>query len=92
MGRSEEEVVAEFSAAVIGWLMGYRVPYGNVKEYIERYGGSVKAVYGLLSHVGAVVEYVVGRTTDRRDWFLARQSASDTSPELAVVRAQELVE
>lgn len=33
--RNDQEVTAEFSGAVIGYLMGYRVPLGNVKGYIE---------------------------------------------------------
>src|SRR5659263_359517 len=32
--HKDQEVTAEFSGAVIGHLMGYKVPLGNVKEYI----------------------------------------------------------
>ena len=35
--HKDQEVTAEFSGAVIGHLMGYKVPLGNVKEYIEHY-------------------------------------------------------
>ncbi len=35
--RNDQEVTAEFSGAVICHLMGYRVPLGNVKDYIEHY-------------------------------------------------------
>jgi hypothetical protein len=34
--RNDQEVTAEFSGAVIGHLMGYKVSMGNVKEYIEQ--------------------------------------------------------
>ena len=34
--KKDQEVTAEFSAAVIGYLMGYKIPLGNVKEYIEK--------------------------------------------------------
>ena len=30
-----QEVVAEFSATVIAYLMSYKIPLGNVREYIE---------------------------------------------------------
>ncbi len=32
-----QEVVAEFSAAVIAYLTDYKIPLGNVKKYIESY-------------------------------------------------------
>ncbi len=33
--HKDQEVTAEFSGAVIGYLMGYKLPLGNVKSYIE---------------------------------------------------------
>jgi hypothetical protein len=59
--RTDQEVTAEFSAAVIGFLMGYKVPYGNVKEYIESY--SFKELLGSLSRIEKIVCYVIERTT-----------------------------
>ncbi len=58
--RKDQEVTAEFSGAVIGHLMGYKVPLGNVKEYIEHY--SFKELMGSLSRIERVVNYVVERT------------------------------
>ncbi|VVB90992.1 Uncharacterised protein [uncultured archaeon] len=58
--RTDQEVTAEFSGAVIGHLMGYKVPLGNVKEYIEHY--SFKELMGSLSRIERVVNYVVERT------------------------------
>ncbi len=58
--RKDQEVTAEFSGAVIGYLMGYKVPLGNVKEYIEKY--SFKELLSSLSRIERVVNYVVERT------------------------------
>ncbi len=49
-----QEVVAEFSAAVIACLLGYRIPLGNVKEYI----------FKAFSRVERVVGFVIERTTE----------------------------
>jgi hypothetical protein len=58
--RNDQEVTAEFSGAVIGHLMGYRVPLGNVKEYIEHY--SFKELMSCLGRIEKVVTYVIDRT------------------------------
>ncbi|MDO8726624.1 MAG: hypothetical protein Q7J35_11205 [Candidatus Methanoperedens sp.] len=58
--RNDQEVTAEFSGAVIGHLMGYKVPLGNVKEYIEHY--SFKELMGCLGRIEKVVSYVIDRT------------------------------
>ncbi len=55
-----QEVVAEFSAAVIATLLGYRVPLGNVKEYLEHY--SFTELFKAFSRVERVVSFVVERT------------------------------
>ena len=59
--RTDQEVTAEFSGAVIGYLMGYKVPLGNVKEYIESY--SFKELLNSLSRIEKVVNFVIERTT-----------------------------
>ncbi len=59
--RKDQEVTAEFSGAVIGYLMGYKVPLGNVKEYIERFG--FKILLSSLSRIENIVCYVIDRTT-----------------------------
>jgi hypothetical protein len=58
--RKDQEVIAEFSAAVIGYLMGYKIPLGNVKEYIEGY--SFKELLNSLSRIEKVVNFVIERT------------------------------
>jgi|Deesub1362B_J571_1020462.scaffolds.fasta_scaffold01112_11 hypothetical protein len=55
------EVVAEFSACVIAYLMGYKIPLGNVKEYIEYYG--FKELFKALTRVERIVNFVIDRTT-----------------------------
>ncbi len=56
-----QEVVAEFSAAVIATLLGYRIPMGNVKEYIEHYGFT--ELFRAFARVERVVGFVVERTS-----------------------------
>jgi len=55
-----QEVVAEFSASVIAHLMGYKIPLGNVKEYIEHYGFT--ELFKAFARVERVVSFVVERT------------------------------
>ena len=56
-----QEVVAEFSAAVIAYLMGYKIPLGNVKEYIEHYGFT--ELFKAFARVERVVSFVVEKTS-----------------------------
>ncbi|MCX9082947.1 MAG: ArdC family protein [Candidatus Methanoperedens sp.] len=58
--KKDQEVTAEFSAAVIGYLMGYKIPLGNVKEYVENY--SFKELLNSLSRIEKVVTFVIDRT------------------------------
>lgn len=55
-----QEVVAEFSAAVIGHMLGYKVPYGNVKSYVINY--DLKKLVKSLNRVEQVVKYVIENT------------------------------
>lgn len=71
--RKDLEVTAEFSGAVIGYLMGYKLPPGNVKEYIERF--SFKELLGSLSRIERVVNYVVERTKTQ-----SREAGCGTPP------------
>jgi hypothetical protein len=59
--RTDQEVTAEFSGAVIGYLMGYKISLGNVREYIQHY--SFRELLNSLSRVEKVVTYVIERTT-----------------------------
>ncbi|MBE8540007.1 metal-dependent hydrolase [Geoglobus acetivorans] len=65
LAESTKEVVAEFSAAVIATLLGYRVPLGNVKEYLEHY--SFTELFRAFSRVERVVSFVVERTARHRN-------------------------
>ena len=58
--HKDQEVTAEFSAGVIAHLMGYKIPLGNVKEYIEHY--SFKELINCLGRIEKVVSYVLERT------------------------------
>ncbi len=58
--HKDQEITAEFSGAVIGYLMSYKVPMGNVKDYIEHY--SFKELLNQLSRIEKVVSYVIERT------------------------------
>ncbi len=51
--RKDQEVTAEFSAAVIAHLMGYKVPLGNVREYIENY--SFRELMSCLARIEKIV-------------------------------------
>jgi hypothetical protein len=59
--RKDQEVTAEFSAAVIAHLMGYKIALVNVREYIENY--SFKELMSCLSRIEKIVNYVIERTT-----------------------------
>jgi len=59
-----QEVVAEFSAAVIAFLLGYRIPLGNVKEYIESYG--FVDLFKVFARVERVVGFVIERTAEEK--------------------------
>jgi hypothetical protein len=58
--HKDQEVTAEFSGAVIGHLMGYKVPLGNVKEYIENY--NYKELLNCLGRIEKIVRFVIERT------------------------------
>jgi hypothetical protein len=60
-----QEVVAEFSAAVIAYLMGYRIPLGNVRKYIEHYGFT--ELFRAFSRVERVVSFIIERTARKPD-------------------------
>ena len=59
--RKDQEVTAEFSAAVIAHLMGYKIPLGNVRDYIENY--SFRELMSCLARIEKIVRYVIERTT-----------------------------
>jgi hypothetical protein len=59
--QKDQEVIAEFSAAVIAHLMGYKIPLGNVREYIEEY--SFRELMNCLGRIEKIVSYIIERTT-----------------------------
>jgi len=59
--HNDQEVTAEFSAAVVGHLMGYKIPYGNCKQYIEGY--SFRELMHQLNRCEKVIKFIVDRTT-----------------------------
>jgi len=56
-----QEAVAEFSAAVIACLLGYRAPLGN-KEHIESYGFA--NLFKAFARTEGVVGFVIERTAE----------------------------
>lgn len=57
--KQDGEIVAELSGATMGYLMGYKVPIGDVKRYIETNGGKV---FHLLERTERVINYIISRT------------------------------
>jgi len=54
--KKDQEVTAEFSAAIIGYLMGYKIPLGNVSQELCFAGTfwfmhQLIRAYGQLLHV-----------------------------------------
>lgn len=60
--REIEECVAELSAAVIAYLLGYKVSLKHVKHYLHSYGLNEHVLYGIFQDVERVVSFVVERT------------------------------
>lgn len=58
--HNDQEVTAEFSAAVVAHLLGYKIAYGNVREYIEHY--SMKELMHCLGRIEKIVTFIVERT------------------------------
>src|SRR3989304_1182330 len=59
--HNDQEVTAEFSAAVVGHMMGYKIPYGNCKRYIEGY--SFRELMHQLNRCEKVIKFIVDKTT-----------------------------
>jgi hypothetical protein len=58
--HKDQEVTAEFSAAVVAHLLGYKIAYDNVREYIEHY--STKELMQCLGRIEKIVTFIVERT------------------------------
>lgn len=59
--HKDQEVVAEFSAAIVGYLMGYNLKLGNMFEYIRHY--SFVELLKQLNRIEQVVSYFILHTT-----------------------------
>jgi hypothetical protein len=59
--HDDQEVTAEFSAAVIAYLMGYKLSLGNIRSYIESY--SFTELMKCLNRIEKIVLFVIDRTT-----------------------------
>lgn len=57
----DQEVVAEFSAAVIAHLLGKEIKWELSRKYIEGYGGDLKAVTAYFSRVEKIVSFIMSR-------------------------------
>ncbi|MFH1472469.1 MAG: antirestriction protein [Nanoarchaeota archaeon] len=59
--RGDQETIAEFSAAVVGHLLGYKIAFGNCKKYIENY--SFKELMSNLNRSEKVIDFIIERTS-----------------------------
>jgi hypothetical protein len=63
--RKDQETIAEFSAAVVGTLMGYKMKLGTMAEYITHYG--LKELVRCIARAEKVIRFILERTrTDDR--------------------------
>ena len=60
----DQEIIAEFGAAVIGRLLGYDMSHQNFVAYIKSYGGGAKDIIRLLARLDKIISYVVENTTN----------------------------
>ena len=60
--QPDQEIVAEFSAAVIGYLKGYDIKLEHSKEYIQSYANP-KDIFDLLGRIEEVVNYIITKTS-----------------------------
>jgi len=75
--QTDREVVAEFSAAVIGHMMGYKVSYGLHKKYIEAY--SFRELMMQLARCEKVIKFIMERTTAMAPYILAPSCPSQAA-------------
>ncbi len=66
--HSHQEIIAEMSACILGYLMGYMIPMGNSKHYIEGYG-SYKDLLKCLTRIEKVVNFVIEKTSVQPSFF-----------------------
>lgn len=62
--EDEREFVAELSAAVIGYMLGYKVNLKHVKYYLHHHRPT--EIFRAMERVRAVVEYVIEKTSGYR--------------------------
>ena len=61
----DQEIIAEFGAAVICRLLGYETETkNNFVAYIKNYGGDSKDIIRLLNRLDKVISYIITNTTN----------------------------
>jgi len=61
----DQEIIAEFGAAVICRLLGHETETkNNFVSYIKRYGGDTKDIIRLLNRLDKVISYIIKNTTN----------------------------
>ena len=58
--HKDQEIVAEFGAAVLARLLGYEIPLGNTKHYLECYG-SLREVAQFFSRIEKILGFIYER-------------------------------
>jgi hypothetical protein len=61
--RKDQELIAEFGAAVLARLLGYDIPLGNAKRYIESYG-TVREVVQFFGRLEKIISYIYERVVE----------------------------
>ena len=59
--HADQEICAEFSAAVIGRMLGYDVPLGNTQRYIKSYS-RLSEIAQFFNRIEAIVSFVLTHT------------------------------
>lgn len=58
--RKDQEMIAEFGAATLAHLLGYEIPLGNTKRYLESYG-SLKDVIRFFDRLEKILLFIYDR-------------------------------
>jgi len=60
----DQEIIAEFGAAVVGRLLGYDIDHTNFISYIRAYGGGPKDIIRLLARLDKIISFIIEKTTN----------------------------
>jgi len=75
--KEELEVVAELSAAVVAYLLGYKIDLKQVKHYLHQFKHTT--VFRVINRVEKVVSYIIGKTTGTNYGIVQRVVISQKS-------------